>query len=85
MVSVHPVSFAPRTYLSLCVCRLLQSQDFISKLLMKAPQERLGMGPNGAQDIMSHVWFSDIDFDALMRKEVTPPWSPDVKGVMDFK
>jgi hypothetical protein len=28
---------------------------------------------------------SDIDFDALLRKEITPPWTPDVKGVMDFK
>lgn len=69
----YPMHFSP------------ESQDFISSLLQKAPNDRLGMGPNGAEDIKAHRWFSDIDFDALMRKEMTPPWTPDVKGVMDFK
>eukprot|EP00616_Rhizochromulina_sp_CCMP1243_P000571 CAMPEP_0118962490 /NCGR_PEP_ID=MMETSP1173-20130426/811_1 /TAXON_ID=1034831 /ORGANISM="Rhizochromulina marina cf, Strain CCMP1243" /LENGTH=529 /DNA_ID=CAMNT_0006910763 /DNA_START=57 /DNA_END=1646 /DNA_ORIENTATION=+ len=69
----YPMHFSP------------ESQDFISKLLQKEPEARLGMGPGGATDIQGHEWFADIDWDALMRKEIPPPWQPDVKGVMDFK
>jgi serine/threonine protein kinase len=61
------------------------SQDFIGKLLAKDPSARLGMGPARAADIRAHPWFKDVDFDLLFRKELTPPWQPDVKNVMDFK
>lgn len=62
-----------------------ESQDLILKLLQKDAPARLGMGETGARAIMDHPWFADIDFAALERKETSPPWVPDVKGVMDFK
>jgi len=61
------------------------SQDFISKLLAKEPTDRLGMGPGRTGDIQAHAWYADLDWEALYKKEVTPPWQPDVKNVMDFK
>jgi serine/threonine protein kinase len=61
------------------------SQDFISKLLNKDPNERLGMAGPGIADIQSHAWYSDLDWDLLYKKEIPPPWTPDVKNIMDFK
>jgi len=28
-------------------------------------------------EIISHPWFADIDFEALLRKEIVPPYKPD--------
>jgi serine/threonine protein kinase len=61
------------------------SQDFINKLLAKEPSERLGMLAGRAKDIQSHPWYSDLDWGELYKREITPPWQPDVKNVMDFK
>lgn len=35
-------------------------QDFINKLLVKTPADRLGAG--GYQEIMKHPWLADVDF-----------------------
>jgi hypothetical protein len=45
----------------------------------------MGMGREGAADIQNHSWFTGLDWDKLFAKEVSPPWTPDVKNVMDFK
>merc|ERR1711971_1314555 len=62
-----------------------QSKDFISKLLVKEPEARLGMGPGGFDDIKCDPRFHDIDFDELMQRSVAPPWSPQIEGVLDFR
>lgn len=31
---------------------------------------RLGAGPNGIEDIKNHEFFTSIDWDALLKKEV---------------
>jgi serine/threonine protein kinase len=61
------------------------SQDVISKLLAKEPTERLGMLAGRAADIQGHPWFADLDWDLLSKRELPPPWTPDVKDAMDFK
>jgi serum/glucocorticoid-regulated kinase 2 len=52
-------------------------KDIISKLLEKDPTKRLGS--NGYKEIMNHKWFKDIDFDALMKKEIDAPFIPNLK------
>lgn len=37
---------------------------------------RLGSGPGGIQEIMSHVFFADFDWDALRRLELPSPIVP---------
>ena len=52
-------------------------KDFITKLLERDPASRLGT--NGHQEVMNHPWFSDIDFDKILNKEVKAPFKPIIK------
>lgn len=60
------------------------ARSLISKLLNRDPSRRLGGGPNGGRDIMAHPFYESIDWDKLMRKEITPPFIPDVTSVDDI-
>ena len=53
-----------------------ECQDFISQLLVKDPAHRLGV--NGVQDVKAHDWFRDMDFEALLNKQLEPPLYPDM-------
>ena len=59
--------------------------DCIRGLLHVSEHERLGCGPRGAKDIMESEFFSTINFDALLRREITPPFRPDVVDEVDTK
>ena len=49
------------------------------------PKNRIGGESGDAQIIKDHEFFRDIDWDKLTRKELTPPFIPDVEGPGDFK
>lgn len=55
-----------------------EAMDLCSRLLERDPVKRLGYG--GFEEIQAHPWFKDIDWDALYRKEVEPPYQPNVKS-----
>ena len=57
--------------------------DLIRKLLVRNPEKRLGYH-KGAEEIMDHEFFKTIDWDALYRKEVTPPFRPTIKDKNDL-
>lgn len=42
------------------------------------PNNRLGAGPNGIEDIKQHEFFATIDWDNLLTKTVRPPFIPAV-------
>ena len=44
------------------------ARDICRKLLDKNPQTRFGSGPTDAEEIMSHPWFSSIDWNAIFEK-----------------
>lgn len=48
--------------------------------LEKDMHRRLGykLGGGGLQDIKAHPWFQGVDWDGIYRKEVAPPFEPDV-------
>lgn len=49
------------------------------------PTERLGCAPNSSfGDIMEHGFFKPIDWVALERKEVHPPYRPTCGGDRDL-
>lgn len=48
--------------------------SFIQALLNRNPIERLGA--SGGSQVKNHPFFSSIDWDAMMRREVTPPFNP---------
>lgn len=49
-------------------------KDFISSLLSKDPEQRLGN--NGHQEVMDHPFFSDLDFEAIQQKQYPAPYVP---------
>lgn len=55
--------------------------DICKKLLDRDPTKRLGY--NGAKEVKSHPFFKDIDWDKLDKKELSPPWKPNVQDVYD--
>jgi len=55
--------------------------SLISGLLQRAPAKRLGYG--GAEEIQAHAWFEGLDWAALFRKEIEPPFKPEVRDAED--
>ena len=45
-------------------------------MLDRNASTRLG-SKGDVNDVISHPWFADIDFDALFRREIVPPYKPD--------
>jgi len=55
--------------------------SIISLFLQRNPRDRL-QDPNR---IRSHPWFQDIDWDKLLRLEITPPFKPKVRSADDLQ
>ena len=45
-------------------------------MLDRNASTRLG-SKGDVNDVIPHPWFSDMDFEALSRKEIVPPYKPD--------
>ncbi len=64
-----------------------ECKDFISKLLDKDPQNRLGT-KEGIAEIMRHPFFNDLNLDELVNKRLHAPFKPklseDVLDVSNF-
>ena len=52
-----------------------EAKSLISMLLEEERQSRLG-AQNDADEILDHPFFSDIDKDALLNKDIKPPYIP---------
>ncbi|OWZ22044.1 AGC protein kinase [Phytophthora megakarya] len=57
--------------------------DFLSGLLHKDADQRLGNGPNGMQEIFDHPFFANISWHRLETKHVAPPIVPRLSSVLD--
>ncbi|EEY58504.1 ribosomal protein S6 kinase alpha-5, putative [Phytophthora infestans T30-4] len=53
-----------------------EAQDLIMKLLTKDPENRLGCGPDGVEEIKQHPFFAEIDWDKLLQMEMEVPRPP---------
>lgn len=60
-----------------------EAQSLLRALFKRNPQNRLGSGPNGIEDIKRHEFFATIDWDALVQKKVRPPFVPSVSRADD--
>jgi len=59
-------------------------KDLLTKLLTKYPKKRLGY--KGAEEVKKHPFFKNIDWEALLNKEIPPPFGKAVlKYSLDFK
>lgn len=55
-----------------------EAQSLLRALFKRNPQNRLGAGPNGIEDIKCHEFFATIDWPNLVEKRVRPPFIPAV-------
>ena len=49
-------------------------------LLQARETERIGAGPAGFIQIQTHPWFREVDWEAVLRREVRAPWVPPSSG-----
>ena len=48
--------------------------DFVNRCLQRKAHKRLGM--QGIEEVKSHPWFANFDWEALRTKEMEPPFVP---------
>ena len=61
------------------------SKRVLSDFLMKDPCKRLGCKVGlGFKEIMNHVYYSEINWDALERKQIKAPFIPTLNNTLDF-
>lgn len=54
------------------------AKDLLSSLLTADLSKRFGNLHRGSRDIFSHMWFAEIDWDSLYRKEIPAPYVPSI-------
>lgn len=59
------------------------SVSILQKLLTREPELRLGSGPTDAQEVMSHAFFRNINWDDIYHKRVPPPFIPTISSPTD--
>ncbi|XP_011158580.1 ribosomal protein S6 kinase alpha-5 isoform X2 [Solenopsis invicta] len=61
--------------------------DFISRLLVKDPRQRLGGGPRDAKELKEHPFFMDaapaFTWEGLEKKQIKPPLVPKISHELD--
>lgn len=60
-----------------------RAQYILKGLLTKDPVRRLGSGPNDADDVKGQDFFSELNWERLMKGQVAPPWDPQINGSLD--
>ena len=58
-----------------------EAKSLLTGLLNKLPYKRIGAG--GMQEVKSHAFFADLDWDKVLAKEVEGPWKPEVRRGSD--
>lgn len=59
------------------------ARDFISQLIVRDERRRLGVGTNGARQVVTHPFFAALDLNKLHCGELEPEYVPDVKDAFD--
>lgn len=59
--------------------------SFLKDLFVYDPDQRLGSGPNGLENIKAHPFFKDLDWKLLLNKKIKPPFIPRISSNEDTK
>lgn len=59
-----------------------EGRNFVKGLLNRNPKHRLG-AKDDAEELKTHAFFADTDWNAMMHKMVVPPFKPKLKSMMD--
>ncbi|TDH65317.1 hypothetical protein CCR75_006544 [Bremia lactucae] len=57
-------------------------KSILRSFLQKDPTKRLG---TRISDILEHPFFRGIDWDLLLKKQITPPWKPKLSSPLDVE
>lgn len=66
-------------------CISAPAKDLLMNLFNRNPNLRLGGGKRDAAEVKEHVFFTNLDWDQLLRKEVIPPFKPQLKSLTDVQ
>ncbi|SBT50397.1 rac-beta serine/threonine protein kinase, putative [Plasmodium ovale wallikeri] len=59
--------------------------DLLKKLFEKNPKKRLGSGVTDAEEIKSHPFFKNVNWDDVLSKRVKPPFKPPLFNQTDLQ
>ena len=59
-----------------------EAMDFIKGLLTRDINRRLGFKEKGFNQLVSHPWLRNIQWELLESKQATPPFIPDVSFLL---
>ena len=59
-----------------------EGRNFVKGLLNRNPKHRLGAATD-AEELKRHPFFADVDWEALSKKLITPPFKPKLKSETD--
>ncbi|TFK87405.1 kinase-like protein [Polyporus arcularius HHB13444] len=57
--------------------------DLILKLMEREPSRRFGNMQHGAGDVFAHPWFAEVDWNKLLKREITAPYLPKISSEGD--
>jgi len=60
-----------------------EAMHILGSILVKSPSKRLGMSTCPTGEIKDHAFFNSIDWDKIEKKQVPPPFKPNVSGPSD--
>ncbi|KAI7830073.1 kinase-like domain-containing protein [Kickxella alabastrina] len=60
------------------------AQDFVFQIMKRDPQDRLGHGVFGTENVKRHPFFHGIDWGKIYRQEYAPPFVPKVSSIFDL-
>ncbi|XP_043283405.1 ribosomal protein S6 kinase beta-1-like [Venturia canescens] len=61
----------------------VDARDLIRKLLKRQVAQRLGSGPEDAQEIINHHFFKHINWQDVISRKLDPPFKPSLKSADD--
>lgn len=59
------------------------AKDLIKSILVVDPNARLGSFARAEKDIQEHAWFRGVNFEKLRKRQLTPPWQPEITDPLD--
>uniref|UniRef100_A0A7N8X8J1 non-specific serine/threonine protein kinase n=1 Tax=Mastacembelus armatus TaxID=205130 RepID=A0A7N8X8J1_9TELE len=62
-----------------------EAKALLAGLLKKDPKQRLGGGPDDAKEVMSHKFFTSINWQDVTEKRLIPPFKPQVTSETDTR
>jgi len=49
------------------------------------PEKRLGGGPDDGLELRRHSWFTGVDWEMILSKQIKPPFKPKLQSPTDVR